>query len=751
MRNPLQKRIPRLFKENLGKYLGMFIILVCTILIGSAFMSTLESVTETLRYSDESDLLEDGQFESMEPISDTVKKYFSEKNILLDENYFSTDKDFEGTAKVLVFQERKLLNLPSVFEGELPKKENEIALDRLFAQNRNYSVGDTITLNDQEFIITATISLPDYSSLFKNNQDLVMNTNDFGVSLVTKEGLERFEESTMTYRYSYRFENQNLTLKQEREEATNIQKTLLLDGVKLQSFLTSENNQSITFLREDMGKDGPMVQVFIYILIAVIAFVFAILTNNTIESEATIIGTLRASGYRKSEIIFHYLTPTIIISIVSSIVGNVIGYTLMIQPFQNLYYTSYCIPPIDMQFSIKAFIITTIIPVAIMVLINWFLLYRKLSLNPLKFLRRDLKKGKQKKAVKLPELSFMTRFRLRVIIQNKISYLILFFGIFLSSFLLMFGIGMEPMMNHYVEEIDKTLPYEYQYILKQPVQLDQGEQLGVHTLDTWYELGMMNIDVTFMGVQQDSEFFASIELPQKDDEITITAPMAKKLGVKVGETLTFVDEYYEKEYTLTVIGICDYNSVIGAFMKQETFNQLLGYDQDYFNCYVSNEKLTIDDRYVLKYITRSDMVGAAKQMMTSFDTVITVLTVFSVAIYMVLMYILTKTVIEKNAISISFMKVFGYNGKEISQLYLHATTITVLVSLFICIPLEALCFKGAMIYIASMVEGYIEFYLPPWVYIAIIVTGIVAYFIINTMHVYKVKKIPMSAALKNRE
>ena len=97
------------------------------------------------------------------------------------------------------------------------------------------------------------------------------------------------------------------------------------------------------------------------------------------------------------------------------------------------------------------------------------------------------------------------------------------------------------------------------------------------------------------------------------------------------------------------------------------------------------------------------------------------------------------------------MKVFGYGNEEIGRVYLNATTIVVIVSLLVCIPLEALCFNAITIYLASMIEGYIYFYLPIWVYIAIIVIGIVAYFAINMLHVKKVKKIPMREALKNRE
>lgn len=751
MRNPLNKRLPREFKKNASKYIGIFLILACTIIVGSAFLVSIDSVTYTMNKVDKECKTEDGQFETLSLLSEETKEYFEENDILLAPNFYSTVNDYEETAKILIFDEREVLNLPAIFEGELPDNQNEIAIDRLFASNRNISIGDKITLHDKDFTVTATIALPDYNSLFKSNQDLLMNTTDFGVSVVTKEGFERFDEDTLTYRYSYYFKDRDLSDSKKRENDEAILEHLLTNQVPLQSFLTAKNNQSITFLKEDMGKDGPVMKAFIYILIVVIAFVFAVLTNNTIEAEAPIIGTLRASGYLKREIVAHYISPTLIIAIIGSVVGNLLGYTIMLKPFADIYYSTYSIPPIELRFHLEAFITTTILPVVIMIVVNWCMLYNKLSLSPLKFLRKDLSKKKQKKAVKLPEFSFMKRFHLRVLLQNKVSYLILFFGIFLSSFLLMFGIGMEPLMDHYTQSIDDSLPYEYQYILKAPIELDGGEKLETYTLSTWYELGKMDMSVSFMGVNENSDFYDNIPLPAGKDEITISEPLAKKMNLEIGDVLTFKDDYEEKEYSLKVANICDYSGSLSAFMTRENLNCLLENEPDAFNCYISNEKLSIDEAYLAKYITRSDMIGATKQMLISFDMVFKFLNIFSVVIYMVLMYILTKTVIEKNALSISFMKVFGYDSKEINRLYLNATTITVLCSLFICIPLEALCFKYILVYIAAYIEGYIEFYLPFWVYAAIIVIGIVAYFVINARHVYKVKKIPMSDALKNRE
>ena len=179
--------------------------------------------------------------------------------------------------------------------------------------------------------------------------------------------------------------------------------------------------------------------------------------------------------------------------------------------------------------------------------------------------------------------------------------------------------------------------------------------------------------------------------------------------------------------------------------------KLLEKDAGTFNCYVSQEKLDIDDAYIAKFMDRKDFLGAAKQMMVSFEEVIAVMNVFSVFAYLVLMYLLTKIVIDKNSLYISFMKVFGYEKTEIRKLYLDASAIVAMVSLLVCLPLEAYLFKMVMEYISSLIEGYVYFYMPVWVYAEIIVIGAVSYFAINALHMQKVKRIPMNEALKNRE
>lgn len=750
MKNPLNKRVFRDIKENAGKYIGIFLILASIIFVGSAFMVTLSSADSSLKKQEETKMVEDGSFELFGKLPKEALDAFSKKDILLEENNYVIDNEFMGDTKVVVYDKRNLIDLYDFFEGEDVTGENDVILDRLFATNHKIEVGDTIKLNGEEFKVSGLVAFSDYTSLFKSNQDLVMDVMTFGVAMVSHDGFARFDEGQWIHRYTYRFNNRELTDQEKEDLLKDIQEILLKNGCMLQSFLTAEHNQSINFLKDDMGKDGPMMEVFIYILLAIIAFVFAVLTGNTIEKESVVIGTLRALGYTRWEMIWHYLRPTLMVTLVAAVIGNVLGYTVMLQPFLNVYYSSYCLPPIDIEFSVRAFSITTIAPLLIMVVINVALLYNKLVLNPLKFLRKDLKKGKQKKVVKLPDFSFMNRFRIRVILQNKICYLILFVGIYLSGLLLMFGVGLAPLLDHYVDSIEETLPYEYQYLLKAPVDNEGGEKVKMYSVSTYSDKYQKDIEITLMGVEKESRFF-EFDASSKKDKAVISEPMAKKLRLKEGDKVTLKDGYQNKEYTLTVEAICDYNSTLAVFMEKEILNELLDADKEDFNCLLSNEKLDIEDSYVAKYLTRSDILGATSQLMDMFDTILKVFCIASVVIYMILMYILTKTVIEKNAIYISLMKVFGYNSKEAGKLYLNATTYTVIFSVLICLPLQYLGFSAMMDYITGMIEGYVPFYMPTWVYIFITIVGIGAYFIINFFHVRKVRRIPMIDALKSRE
>ena len=109
------------------------------------------------------------------------------------------------------------------------------------------------------------------------------------------------------------------------------------DIISVDDYLPRYLNQGVTFSIDDIGGDEAGTMVMCYMMIAVIAFIFAVTISNTIVSEAGVIGTLRASGYTKGELVRHYMAVPIIVTLISAVVGNIIGYTVLKDFCVNLY------------------------------------------------------------------------------------------------------------------------------------------------------------------------------------------------------------------------------------------------------------------------------------------------------------------------------------------------------------------------------------------------------------------------------
>ncbi|PJI07729.1 MULTISPECIES: ABC transporter permease [Clostridium] len=752
MRNPLNKRLIRDLKHNAGRYIAVAVIMIASVAMLSGFLSTADGIKEAFENNRVNCKVENGLFTSYFKIpKETITK--TEKlGANIYENYYSNEPILKST-KLRIYESKKDIDIPTVIEGRLPEGKYEIALDRLFARNNSLKVGDKLKIKGKYYKITGTISLPNYSSLFEKNSNLMMETKYFGIAVVSKEDFKNFNDSNLVYNYSYYFKNRNLNERKSKDLSNKIEKSLVKNGAGLTDFCTAANNQSISFVQEDMGSDVPSMKVFCYITIAIMAFVFAIIVMSTIDEESQIIGTLLSNGYSKREILGHYMRMPIFVTIISAVIGNIIGYFVLPPTFKAMYYNSYSLPPCTIKLNSEALMLTTIIPICIMIFINISVISLKLKASPLQFLKKDLKKHSNGKPVKLPPFKFVKRFRLRVILQNKANYFMLFIGIFLGSVILLFGLAMMPIINHYVEDIQNTSVSNYQYILKAPevVRKNSAESFTVYSLKTYYKAGNRNLDVSFYGISSKSKYLKNLSLSDKEKGIYMSDGVMKKLGNKVGDRVKFLDPYTNDTYYLKVIGSIHYSSGFAVFMNNKQLNRLLKYDESYYNGYFSNKKLNISSKNLASVITSKDMVKLGQQMTSSVGSSANMCIIAAILIYIALMYILTKIVIDKNSLYISYMKVFGYEAKEIRSLYLNATTIVVILSLILGLPLDYLALKYCFSFALNKVNGYMEIWIPSYLFVAIVAVGIVTYLVINLLHVKRINKISMAEALKNRE
>ena len=753
MKNPLNRSLWREFKQNLARYLSISIVLIVMISAVSGFLTVVYSVKDLLYKNQDECNVEDGQFAVTQTLNKDTKDKIEDLDLNLYENFYS-EQDLSDDTMIRIYKNREKVDIATVYEGRLPKNKHEIALDRLFAEKNDYKVGETIHLNGEDIKIVGFIAVPDYTSLIEKNNDLMMDAIHFGVAIVDNKTFDEFAEKNITYNYSYVLDKKDASDKENYDKLNDIRDICLENGYMLTNMMTSDMNQTISFLPNDMGGDIPMIKALLYIILVILAFIFVVISETIIDEESTVIGTLLASGYTKNELIRHYMVLPIIITIVSCIIGNIVGYLVFPPYFKDMYYASYCLPPLKVQFIPEAFITTTIIPLVFMLVINYLMLRHKLNISPVRFLRRDTHKNRIKQHIKLKHGSFFRRFQIRVILQNKGSYFTLFIGILFASFILMFGIVMGPCIDNYLQNSEDSVKADYQYVLKQPVDIknaEDAEKLTITSLETYYKAGDLDLDVSFYGLDNDSKYYDDISLPSKDDEITISYDFAQKMGLKKGDKITFTNPYIEKDYKFKVYNIYDYKAGFSAYMTQKNLNDMIDQDKNYYNAYLSDKKLDIKDEYIQSKLTRNDVVKIGEQVTSSFGQMIPIMTTVSIIIYLVVMYILTKLVMDRNATNMSFLKVMGYDDKEISKLYLKASTIVVVISLIICAPfsyyLMDVLFKFAFMRFTS----YIEMYMPYYLHIVVFVVGLLVYSLVNFILNRSIKKVDLGESLKESE
>lgn len=1005
MRNPLHKRFKRQLVHEAGKYLGIFTLLLVTAGLVSCFLMCTSSIQALLDEQFETSSIEDVRIETQEPLTQEQRQLVEDHGAEVID-LFSRDAPcfIDGKeANVRIYQDREAIDTATYYEGGAPESADEIVLDKTFAAVHDLHVGSAVEIDSRTFNVCGLMVLPDYITLLESNNDLVMDTISFCVGLVSPEGFEEFQNLPTSYTYALRFDDADLSLPERVDLEEEIATALVEEDAELVTLLDREQNRGINYASDDMQSDSRMYLALGYILVCIMAFIFIILTNATIEKESSVIGTLLASGWRKSEIVRHYLFLPALVGLVAIALGTILGYTVLVSPVSGLYYNSYSFPPFRPQFDLKAFILTSVIPYFLLLAIMFIGLLRKLKATPLAFLRHEVSRPKRRHSIKLPDSwKFISRFRTRLALRNLSSFVILFFGICAGSILLIFGLGILPIFETYAYTQAESIPANYIYTLKAPYELvmtaeqqgirdelenllgmegamdalgvggeelDQGsrqlergissaregadgiaqgserlaagsqalaqgsdayedglaevaatqaqssESIDLDSLQADYtaalqayvlavataastgadptsspdsqaayaqlsqaltalvsgagekggaegaaraldqardsyrqiaqgvdsltsgssalakggqqfsegmeELSEGSADLaagvstysqgiemlltaareqglggatdslvedmhpiaeegtnsqeaieqaeklcitsleadrpgdngtetlTIYGIQPDSRYWNEMDV--SEDQILIGAGLAEKFGLEAGDTIVLYDKYNDVHYALAIDALTGDPTNANIYMSRAEFNKAFDHNEHWFNGYASDVELVIAKDYWANTTTPDDMIKVADQMINSFSRVVSLVIGIALLVFFVVMYLLTKTVIDRSARSISYMKVFGYRNREVNRLYLTPLTIMVVVSLILSLPLVVLLITSIFKAMLLSYPGNFVIEFSPLMLGQCLLLGFMTYLVVALFHVRHIRRVPLALALKIQE
>lgn len=742
MRCPINKRIYRQFKYKPLKVIPILLALTFIVVFASSFFISQESVEKLYNKQIINGKVEDGEFEAIYALSDEAKDEIEGLGVKLYENYyFEYENDDERALRI--FKNRKDINEAQIFEGNLPEKSDEINISAYYARNNKINIGDEITIQNKKFKVSSLASFPDYSSALRNRNDLTMDTGHFGIATISEEAFDDMKDAKVKYLYSYHTD-EALNKKDAREKLKDIVKIVNKDNLVVDA-VTRFDNKCITFIADDMSGDVPTMSIVTALLFIAIAFISSAEVKSIIEEEAPIIGTLLASGYKKRELLLNYMAMPLFIVIIASIAGNAISYLRVYKIYANVYYQSYDLPVFEPYITLRSFLITSIMPLILYLVINYIIIAKSLKMRPVDFLRKNFKKAKTRSRFKLKNMNFINKFKLRVIFANKFSYVSLLFGVFIANLLLIFGVSAKPIFTKYADDMQNQMKYAHTYIVKSDMDDLDASKASIVSLEL---VDRDEEKVQTYGIDADTKYDEIDVKSLKDDQVVISLGLSKRFNYEIGDKIKIREPYNTEEKYLVVKDIDKTNNYFQIFTKREILNKIIGKECDYYNAYLSDKELKITKENLLTHIDRKEMSRFMRHFLDSFSAVFTMIQLVAVAFFFILILMVTELIIDKAKLNMTYLKVFGYKDKEVAKFYVNTSFAMLIIFQIILIPILDKLVKYFYFIAMQKFDAYLEVTVPVRVFVTSYLMTVVVFILCQWIERRKIKRIDMVKELK---
>ena len=447
-------------------------------------------------------------------------------------------------------------------------------------------------------------------------------------------------------------------------------------------------------------------------------FVAALVTLTTmtrfVDEERINSGTLKALGYSNRDIVKKFTVYGLSAGLSGAVLGIAAGHTLLPMIVYNAYGTKFTYPKLELHFYPLISCVALLLALLCAVVPAYLVANRTLREKPAALLQpKPPEAGSQIMLERIRpiwnRLSFTHKVTARNIFRYKKRMLMTIFGVCGSVTLIFAGFSVQHSISG-VKDRQFGEILKYDLIVAENDGLDVVQTSEIEALLTssavkrQMPLHYETVSKT-AGKNQDSQSIklivpddaaqlsAYIRLGQRasgkalaltDDGCVITERLAKLLGLKTGDTLTFLDEN-KQAHTVTVAGITEMYTGHFIFMDRAC------YELAFSTRYLANAHLvTLVDRsadnaklQASQFIALSGVKGVVQNttMTNQIDTIVhslnrimEILIIVAILLAGVILYNLTNINVSGRIRELSTIKVLGFYNKEVTM-YIYRETI----------------------------------------------------------------------------
>lgn len=550
----------------------------------------------------------------------------------------------------------------------------------------------------------------------------------------------------------------------------------MTDLANLSSNLTVANDV-------EQAKSLSLTFPMIFMLVAVLIVITTI--SQMIIKERQQIGTFKALGLTKFEIVSHYLMITFFVSLIGIVFGVFFGPSLLPQIMDIKYKILYSITATSYSVPVLVSILTGVVILAIVGFITWFIVNKDLRITPVESMRPAVPKikFKGKNAAKPKQTRFMS---LKIAVRNIKVYftksIMVIIGICGCTGLLVCGFGVENTIDYGVDHdmntffnYDIMTTYSNFTVDNNRVILEDPQFEGKFDVERCYNITILPI--TYYVDEGTSFSNTTYILPQnvfEDGTFKLSFPMntvalakscADKINVKTGDFVSF--KLMNKEYTREIGLVYDDFSMKSLFIHAEdTVDGTVMEDlyksyttSGYFNLNGNPSNEEIDeiaaqikamDIGVATCISLTQTIEKIGYLVSSVKLMTTAIKVFAILLAVVCLINLALLNFKERTREIATMKVLGFSLPEIARSLIYEVLILTVVGSGL-----GLSIGYPLLYLILSINqnNYVSFlyYIAPQSYIFSVMLAVLTSFAVNTLLSFFINKVPMVESLKSVE
>lgn len=700
----LFRKMLRDYKANFGAFFSVFLLAALAMALFCTFEGhVLSQKVARENYHKEcnlSDVWMYGEGFSDDEL-DTVRNLDFVKDAQLRMSVTGSAPDCDGAQVDIYLERENLVDTPYYISGEPfdPTDTDGIWLANAFAKLRNIKVGDDFTIEYNGITFTREVkglvesaeyefreADGDADMYLENIAIVYMSYDAFPIRDYINHMVDKISDEKLAKIMPYTqmiivtTDGGGLAHEEALAESIDHDYSAIVDRksipglARLDSEL--EQHQSFSYL-------------FVIIFVGIAILVIATSMGRMVEQQRTQIGTMNALGLKRHKIMLHYISFSLVVSVVGVVLGLLVG-TLWGSPAViGMFANWYIVPGLHSVFHPMYLIIAAGI-VAVCVLASYISCRKLLRIKPAEALRPAApKKGKKCIFERLPfwkKLSFTSQYNLRDISRAKLRSFMCVIGTAVGMLLMIYAVGCNELLGSMIEiNFNRVTVGEYQIKFSEDAKTETVDDMA-EELDG--EVVMMNqVEVAkeknapsdkkkkeTVTVLEGKNLYNILDLNNQVKKLTpgtigISRKLAAALDVKEGDTI------YWHLYTKNTW----YEAKVGTIYRSLESQGIAYLREDYEKTgaeYTPSFLMTDDkaakDKADLDYVTgvnsKSEMQAAYESSMEIMNMMVGMMAVFSILMIVVVLYNSGVLSFHERVKEFATLKVLGLRSSKVRRI-----------------------------------------------------------------------------------